>query len=362
MEFISGSTLESQLPGLNLTQQYAVSELLVSLLQKSHLIQLPASGRIKASPNMEDKGTPCLWTSDQHRNVIAIQSMSSTSDNQEYTTMTPTLADVNFPKNAERAPTLLRQLRRKLESWMDNATGDEELAFADDCDTLKAILDFFESANLLEPSCSVLWHQDLAPRNLLLDWDRWESEGIVDGILIDWDGVIAAPKEYTFFSPEQFMLQSTRFAKTLTQESKRDLHDRSMKLMSKAFSDCDYAQIAINNVLSTLITITNEMFTSNWVIELSNALCQDWEQPDPTGSSWRAVVSQDGYCSLNHPPPATRFEDSDDSEDTEATEAIEDTEAGLSDNTGRMTCEVARCKELNEVVEIDDLTTKHGIV
>ena len=60
MEFISGSTLKSQLPDLNLAQQYAVSELLVLLLQKSHLIRLPASGRIRANPNMKDEGTPCL--------------------------------------------------------------------------------------------------------------------------------------------------------------------------------------------------------------------------------------------------------------------------------------------------------------
>ena len=65
---------------------------------------------------------------------------------------------------------------------------------------------------------------------------------------------------------------------------------------------------------------------------------------------------------MDHPPPATQFEDSDDFYDSEDSEDSGDTEASLSDNARRMTCEVARCKELNEVVKIDDLTTKHELV
>ena len=71
---------------------------------------------------------------------------------------------------------------------------------------------------------------------------------------------------------------------------------------------------------------TDEKVTSNLGIELSNALYQDWEQPDPIGSRWRAVVVQDDDCYSNHPPPATRFEDSEDSQDSQDFEDFEDFE------------------------------------
>ena len=172
MDFFPGTTLESQLPDLSLAQQYATAEILISLLQRSHRSRLPASGRIQAASHLKDEGAPVFWTRDQHHDVIAVQSMSSDSDSLEHITITPTLAYLSAP-GAGRLPTLLQQLKRKLENWENRATDEYVFLFKENCKTVHAILDFEKEVSLSEctsmQSHSVIWHQDLAPRNVLLN-------------------------------------------------------------------------------------------------------------------------------------------------------------------------------------------------
>lgn len=340
-KFVSGTTLESQLPDLSPTQQYAVSELLVSLLQRTHQIPLPAQGRIRASPNMKDKGVPHLWTSDQHRDVIVIQSMSSGSDDHEHITMASTLPQVNS-SNAKRLPTLVQQLKRKLENWKEKATDWHLSAFESECETLLAILDFIEGIPLHEctpmQSWPVVWHQDLAPRNILIEWSLWETHGIVDATLIDWDGALSAHVEHTIDFPVRVFLSCTRFAKTLSSDSIRDLHHHSKKLLSKVFPNRTSAQVAINQLLHRIISIIDGEFSLEWCIDLCYEVCKEW-------ADWRALVVQERCCSLDAPPPGERFEDE------------RDAEANLSDDTGDITSVIAECEEIQETPEADDLVT-----
>ena len=224
MDFFHGTTLESQLPGLSPAQQYATAEVLISLLQRSHRSRLLASGRIQAASHMKDEGAPVLWTRDQHHDVITIQPMCSDSDNLEHTSMTPTLADVSTP-GAGRLPTLLQQLERKLDNLEIRATDDFLFAFKENCETIHTILDFEKEASLSEhipmQSSFVIWYQDLAPRNILLDWSRWATDKVVHGTFIDWDEAISGPEDYTYTSPAQIMLECPRFRKTLSEESVR---------------------------------------------------------------------------------------------------------------------------------------------
>ena len=199
----------------------------------------------------------------------------------------------------------------------------------------------------------VVWHQDLALRNILLDWSRWATDKVVQGTLIDWDEAISGPEEYTYTSPAQIMLGCPRFRKTLSEESVRDLHRHSEKLLSDAWLNSRCARIARNQVLSSVINVIDGEFAEERLIKLCVTVCKDWEQG---GSRWRALVAQKAYCLLEHPPPAGDLENIEDSEDDE------DDEADFSDVTGAVESAIAKCEGMQRTPEAVDLARKDGYV
>ena len=146
-----------------------------------------------------------------------------------------------------------------------------------------------------------------------MDWSQWATDNVVHGTIIDWDEAISGPEEYTYTSPAQIMLECPRFQRSLSKESVRALHQHSEDLLSYTWPSSSCARIARNQLLSRVITVIDGEFGDNRSIKLCDAVCKDWQQDD---SIWRALVTQKGYCSLDHPPPAEYFEDSDDFEDS----------------------------------------------
>ena len=152
-------------------------------------------------------------------------------------------------------------------------------------------------------------------------------------------------------SPAQILLECPRFRETQSEESVRDLHRHSEVLLSDAWPNSNCARIARNQVLSSVIKIIEAEFSETWAMELCDTVCKGWEQD---GSRWRALVVQEGYCSLDHPPPAGYLENIEDFEDSEGNEA------DFSNATEAVDSAIAKCEEIQRTPEIVDLVRKGG--
>ena len=296
MEVAPGERLQDQLLSLSFEKLLAFSEQFVSMMANCQS-RLGSTGRILAATELPNQGHPILWTPDQFCASFTVQSLEMVVADRR--------SALTAPQKENPAPcslpSIIEQLRRKalrLKSKMCDATRE---LYQDQLAILEEALDLFEKLRPPEKgACTFPWHRDLFAYNIIVGW---ENENVPIITIIDWDGVFTTPERWAQASPADIMLAHKPFADSLSPEAKLDLHKHAIGLLRKVSPGFKCADLAINHTLATIVNILEWGFHWAETLELLDEFGQGW-------GNWRDLICQEGYCSLQSPPPATGFWDS----------------------------------------------------